>query len=120
MLVDTGVGVHNLKRFLEFSHLRSDPEKPLQVVLTHCHFDHSGGAHQFDSVFCHHSEAEFVRTGNKFWTASWISPEEVVPKPRGWRAAEYCVRPASVQGMDESKIFNLGDRSFRVIHLPGM
>ena len=118
-MVDTGVGVHNLRHFLEFSKLRADTEKPLEVVLTHCHFDHSGGAHQFDSVHCHESEAGWVREGSKFWTASWISPQEVVPKPKLWNASEYCVRPARVQDMEENKIFDLGDRSFQVIHLPG-
>ena len=119
LLVDTGVGVHSLRKFLESSGLRPEPEKPLEVVLTHCHFDHSGGAHQFARVFCHQAEARYVREGDKFMTASWISPEELTPKPRGWKAAEYSVRPANVCGIDENTSFNLGDRTFHVLHLPG-
>ena len=119
LLVDTGVGVHSLARFLQVSRLRPDTEKPLTVVLTHCHFDHSGGAHQFAEVHSHQAEAKFVSEGSKFWTASWISPSEIVPKPKLWDAAEYCAKPANVRQMDEGQIFNLGDRSFSVLHLPG-
>ena len=108
-----------MRKFLGSSGLRPDPEKRLEVVLTHCHFDHSGGAHQFARVFCHQAEARYVREGDKFMTASWISPEELTPKPRGWKAAEYSVRPANVCGIDENTSFNLGDRTFHVLHLPG-
>ena len=50
LLVDTGVGIYSLPEYLKFSNLREDQEKPLDVVLTHAHFDHSGGAHQFNKV----------------------------------------------------------------------
>ena len=35
---------------LLLSKLREDKDKPLIVALTHTHFDHSGGAHQFESL----------------------------------------------------------------------
>ena len=68
--MDTGVGVHSLRKFLDSSGLRPEPEKPLEVVLTHCHFDHSGGAHQFDRVHCHWAEARYVREADKFLTTN--------------------------------------------------
>ena len=108
-----------MRKFLDSSGLRPDTEKPLEVVLTHCHFDHSGGAHQFDRVLCHQAEVGWVREADKFRCASWISPEELTPKPRGWKAAEYNVKPANVCGIEENTIFNLGDRRFQVLHLPG-
>ena len=51
LLCDTGTGVYPLNSFLDSSGLRQDPKKPLLVVLTHTHFDHSGGAYQFSKVF---------------------------------------------------------------------
>ena len=69
LLIDTGVGVHEvaaendsfvtfvvqsespqLPPFLSSSGLRPNVEKPLSVLITHMHFDHSGGAHQFEEV----------------------------------------------------------------------
>ena len=108
-----------MRKFLDSSGLRPEPEKPLEVVLTHCHFDHSGGAHQFDRVHCHQAEARYVREADRFRSASWISPEEVMPKPSGWAAGEYNVKPATVCGIEENTSFNLGDRNFQVLHLPG-
>ena len=34
------------------------------MVLTHCHFDHSGGAHQFpgSQVWAHEAEAGYIRS----------------------------------------------------------
>jgi glyoxylase-like metal-dependent hydrolase (beta-lactamase superfamily II) len=55
LLVDTGIGVHDLPSFLRWSGLRPDPDKPLKVALTHTHFDHSGGAHQFAQVYLNES-----------------------------------------------------------------
>ena len=39
-----------LPPFLSSSGLRPNVEKPLSVLITHMHFDHSGGAHQFEEV----------------------------------------------------------------------
>ena len=65
LLIDTGVGIHEvefekedhsfvmffihqLSHFLTSTGLRRPgSEKPLSVLITHMHFDHSGGAHQF-------------------------------------------------------------------------
>merc|ERR1712083_1087437 len=52
-------------------------------------------------------------------TASWITSEEVVPKPAGWRAQEYCTKPAYVESFEEGRVFDLGDRKFTVLHIPG-
>ena len=48
MLVDTGLGVSSLKL-----HLAELLGKPLKVVASHVHFDHSGSCHEFDQVFIH-------------------------------------------------------------------
>ena len=52
-------------------------------------------------------------------TASWISPEEVSPKPAGWVAADYRALAAPAAGLAEGHVFQLGDRSLEVLHIPG-
>lgn len=91
LLVDTGVGVHDLSSYLLWSGIRENCEKPLMVALTHTHFDHSGGAHQFANlpaikgIYVH--EKELGVMGSKYYTAAWITSEEVIPKPSGqWKA----------------------------------
>ena len=123
--MDTGVGLHSLPRYLSWAGLRPDSSdlepsvKPLHVLLTHCHFDHSGGAHQFPLVWAHKAEARVISSGDKFMTASWISGQEVTPKPRDWRARDYCVQPAHVTCLEEGHVFRLGDRELEILHIPG-
>ncbi|XP_023322516.1 metallo-beta-lactamase domain-containing protein 2 isoform X2 [Eurytemora carolleeae] len=120
LLVDTGVGIFNLPAYLTSAQLRNAPDKPLDVVLTHAHFDHSGGAHQFSKVFIHKLEDETVKTGNRRMTASWVTREEVVPKPTGtWNHLEYRVLPSKVFPIENNFEFDLGDRTFKVLHIPG-
>ena len=53
LLVDTGLGVASL------AEAAADLfDKPLTVVLTHCHMDHAGGAHEFDTCCVHAAEAQ--------------------------------------------------------------
>lgn len=45
-LIDTGCGIGNLKKYVE-----TLCDLPMDVILTHGHFDHSGGADVFDRVY---------------------------------------------------------------------
>lgn len=77
VLIDTGAGtsvsgiIHNIKE------LGLDPDNISTVILTHCHIDHAGGAHEFKSRFgariiMHCLDANAVETGDKVRTgASW-------------------------------------------------
>lgn len=46
VLIDTGVGIGNLKEFVD-----TLTDKPYFVILTHGHLDHAMGASQFDEVY---------------------------------------------------------------------
>ena len=70
---------HQLPPFLWHSGLRPDVEKPLNVLITHMHFDHSGGAHQFQQVLSHFSFGfEFSAGGSSHFRggsfAEWGQP----------------------------------------------
>jgi len=121
LLVDTGIGLYSLPAYLTSSGLRTDSEKPLDVVLTHSHFDHSGGAHQFEKVHVHEAESSWITTGNRRLTATWITESEVVPKPSpAWNPRSYRVTPVNnVQPVSDRHQLDLGDRTFSVLHLPG-
>ena len=45
-LIDTGYGYGSIKEYV-----RTITDLPLTVILTHAHFDHSGGVMEFDNIF---------------------------------------------------------------------
>lgn len=54
-LIDTGVGVGNIKEYVE-----SLTKLPVIVILTHAHIDHSAGAFYFDEVYLNERDAKLL------------------------------------------------------------
>jgi glyoxylase-like metal-dependent hydrolase (beta-lactamase superfamily II) len=52
MLIDCGMGIGDLSRAV-----RKVTDKPLVVVITHCHVDHTGNARQFAETWIHPADA---------------------------------------------------------------
>jgi len=83
------------------------------------HFYHSGGAHQFKEVAAHASEVAALENGNSLLCSSWVTDDEVNPKPENWMARDYGVKPCKVLGVEDGHSFDLGSRKLEVLHLPG-
>jgi glyoxylase-like metal-dependent hydrolase (beta-lactamase superfamily II) len=119
LLVDTGMGICPLA-----PEIVTTPGKPLLVVATHIHLDHVGSLHEFA-----------LRAGPSMSAGQFESMDEAatyasvfreledavskLPAP-GWKAADYRIPPAPLtRTLDEGDVVDLGDRQFRVLHLPG-
>lgn len=119
LLVDTGMGIRPLA-----PEIGTPAGKPLIVVATHIHLDHVGSLHEFP-----------LRMGPKASAAQFDGMDDTVtyaymfhnldgavsklPAP-GWNAADYRIPSAPLTRMlDEGDAVDLGDRKFRVLHLPG-
>ncbi len=118
LLVDSGMGVVSLR-----DHVRLLCERPLIAVGSHTHFDHIGGHHEFDERAVHAAEAEILAHPSRRNTVAdrWVSDDmfDAVPEG-GFRADEYEIRPApATRLLRDGDVVDLGDRHFRVIHLPG-
>ena len=121
MLIDTGLGVSSLKLYL------SDLlDKPLKVVASHVHFDHSGSCHEFDQVFIHHNEHQALCSGDQQMILS--APEigfvpdsdfDSIPY-QGFSASDYEVKACpQARAIRHGDVIDLGDKAFEVLHLPG-
>ena len=121
LLIDTGLGVSSLKLYLaELLY------KPLKVVASHVHFDHSGSCHEFEQVFIHQNEHEALCGGDQQLILS--APEigfvpdsdfEFIPY-QGFSASNYEVKACPhAQAIQHGDIIDLGDKAFEVLHLPG-
>lgn len=59
LLIDTGTGLKPLKELLE-----SIDNKPIDVVITHGHWDHVGNVHEFENVYVHDLDLDWVKNGS--------------------------------------------------------
>lgn len=119
LIVDTGMGLRPM--LPEFSALT---ERPVSAIMTHSHFDHVGGLHEFDCRCGHSDEAQIIANPTAAKTVAdsgYVRAESFTALPySGFDHTQYHVKPAPLTGyLDDGDVLDLGDRVFRVLHLPG-
>lgn len=111
-LVDAGTG-RAQKRLLD--HLATTGVRPEQIeylLLTHCHYDHTGGARGLREklgcpVVAHQLDADFLERGdNEVTAASWYGTK-LYPCPVDRRLS------------GARQTLTLGERSITALHIPG-
>ena len=146
LIVDTGIGLWDLPSFLRQKNLidtcttcsnngedadanhqqgsisiSKTGTKPHLAVATHVHFDHSGGLHQFDEVAIHTAEANALESGDSYQACCFMSRCECgKPPSANWKPKDYKLRPTKpTRILTDGDVIDLGNRKFKVIHLPG-
>ena len=122
MLVDSGMGVVSLREKIAWL-----AERPLLAVASHTHFDHIGTHHEFAERAVHPAEAAIMAAPTRaatfadHYVKSAADADMFTALPPGnYRSDSYEVRPApATRLLDDGDVVDLGDRQFRVIHLPG-
>lgn len=118
VLLDSGLGLRPLRA--EIAHLR---ERPVDLVCTHCHFDHMGSAHEFETRLGHAAEAEDYAApdNHRSCASAWIGSPLLTALPcDGYDLKAFSLTPAPLTGrIDDGDVIDLGDRVFNVLHLPG-
>lgn len=119
LIVDTGFGLRPLAEAVARL-----AERPVIAIATHSHFDHSGGLHQFSHRLCHHAEAPILTAptlDETLVSAGFVRAETFSALPyKGFDWRDYEVKAAAPTALiDEGDVIDLGDRAFRVLHLPG-
>lgn len=134
LLIDSGLGVASLHQAAR--HLF---DKPLTAVATHAHVDHVGSFHEFSDRAIHTAEAHVV-AGAEGEHFSLNREEHPVESIRSLERAGYEVGATFITALPhadfdmsgftrkaapaarlvaEGDVFDLGDRVFEVLHLPG-
>ncbi|MEM9735613.1 MAG: MBL fold metallo-hydrolase [Pseudomonadota bacterium] len=119
LIIDTGMGLRPM--LPEISRLA---ERPLTAIVTHTHFDHAGGLHEFSHRCGHRIESPIIAgptAQNTVADIGYVTAEAFLALPwEGFRAEQYRVKPAPLTDhLDEGDVVDLGDRVFHVLHLPG-
>lgn len=111
-LVDAGCGRYHTTLMKRIKGHGILPGRLEFLLLTHCHFDHTGGAAAIADacrcpVIAHEMDAVYLEEGNSSVTAaSWYGAEmEPLPVDRKLSGKEITIR--------------LGDRVIKAIHVPG-
>ncbi len=118
MLVDSGMGVVSLRRWVPLV-----TERPLLAVASHTHFDHIGCHHEFANRAVHRAEAHLLAAPGRAETLAdpYVTDAifDALP-PEPYRSERYEVTPApATRLLDDGEVIAVGGRSFEVIHTPG-
>jgi hydroxyacylglutathione hydrolase len=115
LLVDTGLGVADL-----VSCVKKITSKPLIVVNTHGHPDHSGANYQFEKVYMHAADFGAARSFNTPEARSGSSGSMLgSSKPSEEDLYKGKILETKLVAVKEGYIFNLGERRIEVMEMPG-
>ena len=118
LLIDSGLGLHSLAPILA-----TITEQPITAVMTHCHFDHMGGAHEFRRRLGHKAFSDIYHQpmSSELDIGAFIRAETFRALPySGFSIDQFSVTAAPLTGyLDEGDVIDLGNRTFQILHLPG-
>ncbi|MCZ6720419.1 MAG: MBL fold metallo-hydrolase [Alphaproteobacteria bacterium] len=119
LLVDTGTGIGPLR-----ATVAALTDRPVIAVATLGYYDHAGGLHQFDERALHRLDAHRLiePTARKTVADKYVSAAIFRALPyEGFTVDGYGVPPTPITRLlEEGEVIELGDRRFRVLHLPGI
>jgi glyoxylase-like metal-dependent hydrolase (beta-lactamase superfamily II) len=128
LLFDTGLGISSVRDFAPDLF-----EGPLVAVASHAHYDHIGGLHEFETRAAHRLDAPAIREPDFASLLVADFPQEfsdemdgatdllITALPSaGYDPAAYDVQACEPTWLlDDGDVVDLGNRAFRVLHLPG-
>ncbi|MFP6729635.1 MAG: MBL fold metallo-hydrolase [Alphaproteobacteria bacterium] len=118
LVVDTGSGIVPPAPLVQ-----AIAQKPVTAVALNSYYDHAGGWNSFLDRACHPIDAPALNAPDREQadvstylndTTLWSLPWE------GYRVEDYVFIPATPSRLvEDGDIFDLGDRSLQVLHVPG-
>lgn len=117
LLIDTGLGVANIKKVVDSLTLL-----PVLVATTHIHWDHIGGHKYFENIAVHEAEKDWLSI--KFPIPLQAVKHNLVCKPcdfpLDFSIDSYQLPKISPQQiLHDGDCLDLGERKITVIHTPG-
>ena len=118
LVIDTMYGFGSLKAFCE-----TLTDKPLKLVNTHFHFDHTAGNFEFDRCYMHHLDIA------AFYDSRVSAPEQMLERAReeakdeyktSMEVSDFCAaRDMKVYPLYDGDLLDLGDRKIEVVDVGG-
>ncbi|MFG6117866.1 MBL fold metallo-hydrolase [Thalassobacillus sp. B23F22_16] len=119
VLIDTGLGIDNMKRITD-----QLTGLPIDVITTHVHADHIGSHGEFERVFVHEGDKDWLVNGIQGLSINQIRKDIrrdiTLPTPVSFDPDTY--RPFQVEPtglVNDGDIIDLGNRKLMIYHTPG-
>ncbi|MGD6880039.1 MBL fold metallo-hydrolase [Bacillus infantis] len=119
VLIDTGLGIDNIKRITD-----QLTTLPINVITTHVHTDHIGSHREFERIFVHEGDKDWLVNGIKGLSLERIrkdiSRDITIPTPNTFNPDTYQPFQGEPTGMlSDGDVIELGDRRLFIYHTPG-
>jgi glyoxylase-like metal-dependent hydrolase (beta-lactamase superfamily II) len=111
-LVDAGTGLGTDKILKNIQAAGADPKRMRYLFITHCHYDHTGGAGAIREktgckIVAHELDAEYLENGDSevtaaSWYGAWMEP-----------------LPVDIKVSGKERAFTLGSLAIDLYHAPG-
>lgn len=118
-LIDTGLGIDNIKRITD--QLTS---LPITILTTHVHWDHIGSHGEFETIYVHKEEEDWLINGIKKLSIEEIrkdvSRDITLPTPDTFNPETYKPFQGMPTGLlNEGDEIEIGNRTLTIYHTPG-
>lgn len=118
-LIDTGLGIDTIKRVTD-----QLTDLPIVVITTHVHADHIGSHGDFEYIYVHEAEEDWLINGIKELSIEQIrkdiSRDITLPVPETFNPNTYQPYQGQPTGLlQEGDMIDIGDRKLTIYHTPG-
>lgn len=119
LLIDTGLGIDNLKRITD-----QLTTLPITVVTTHVHWDHIGSHSQYEEIYVHALEADWLINGIKGLPITQIrhdiARDITLPTPKTFQPETFKpFQGTPTKLLQDGDMIDIGNRTIQIIHTPG-
>lgn len=119
VLIDTGLGIDNIKRITDQLTIL-----PIEVITTHVHTDHIGSHEQYEIIYVHENDKDWLVNGIKGLSIEQIrkdiSRDITLPTPETFNPDIYQPFQGEPTGLlEDGDVIELGNRRLIIYHTPG-
>jgi glyoxylase-like metal-dependent hydrolase (beta-lactamase superfamily II) len=119
VLIDTGLGIDNIKRVTD-----QLTDLPIEVITTHVHVDHIGSHGEFENIYVHGGDEDWLISGIKGLPIEQIrndiSRDITLPTPETFNPDTYTPFQGEPTGsLQDGDVIDIGNRKMTIYHTPG-